>query len=71
VRAKAVRERLKRYQGCGKLPLDELEALAQSVGMIGLVFGFLRPLVLGHDRLHAKKMAAVLARVLLRGVDFA
>ena len=71
VRAKAVRERLKHYRVCDKLPREELEALAQAVGLIGLVFGFLRPLVLGHDRLHAKEMASVLAKVLIRGVDFA
>jgi len=71
VRAQAVLERLKHYRVCGKLPREELEALAQSVGLIGLVFGFLRPTVLGHDRLRAKKMAAVLAKVLVRGVDLA
>lgn len=71
VRAQAILGRLKHYRACAKLPQEELEALAQSVGLIGLVFGFLRPLVLGHDRLRAKKMAAVLAKVLVRGVDSA
>ncbi len=71
VRAQAILARLMHYRACAKFPREELEALAQSVGLIGLVFGFLRPLVLGHDRLRAKKMAAVLAKVLIRGIDFA
>ena len=71
VRAKAVRERLKHYRAGGELPREQLEALAQAVGLIGLVFGFLRPLVLGHDRLRAKNMSAVLAKVLIRGINFA
>jgi len=71
IRAKAVRARLKHYQVCSELPGEDLEALAQAVGVIGLVFGFLRPLVLGHDRVHAKEMAAVLAKVLVHGIDFA
>jgi AcrR family transcriptional regulator len=71
VPAKAVVKRLKQYRVCGKLPQEELEALAQSVGVIGLVFGFLRPVVLGNDRVRAKKMAAVLAKALIRGFDFA
>ncbi|MGA8153626.1 MAG: helix-turn-helix domain-containing protein [Terriglobales bacterium] len=69
VRAKAIRERLKQYPVWQKLPAGELEALAQSVGMLGLVFGFLRPLVLGHERVRAKEMAAVLAKVLVRGIN--
>jgi AcrR family transcriptional regulator len=69
VRAKAILERLKRYPSCSTLARDELEALAQSVGMLGLVFGFMRPLVLGQDRAQAKRMAMTLARMLVRSVD--
>jgi len=68
VRAKVVLERLKQFHACARLPEDELTALAQSVGVIGIVFGFLRPLILGHDRLRAKEMAGVLAKILIRGV---
>lgn len=69
VRTPAIRERLRRYQPCLTLPQDELETLAQSVGMLGLIFGFMRPLVLGQDRLRAKQMAATIARILIRSVD--
>ena len=71
VRASAVRERLQHYPGFANLPEEELDALAQAVGLLGMLFGFLRPLVLGHDRLKAKKMASVFARALARGVGSA
>jgi AcrR family transcriptional regulator len=70
-RAKVILERLKRYTCCFKLPQRELEALAQSVGMLGLVFGFMRPVVLGQDRLSAKQMATTVAKILVRNVNFA
>ena len=69
VRAKAIRERLKRFTGCRRLPQEELEALAQAVGMLGLVFGFMRPLVLGQDRAQARRMAATVGKMLVRGID--
>lgn len=71
VRAKAIRERLKRSKGCDRVPQEELEALAQSVGVLGLVFGFMRPLVLGQDRLLAKKTATTVAKILVRSANFA
>ncbi len=67
-RAKAVMERLKRHRQCATLPQEDLEVLAQSVGMFGLVFGFMRPMVLGQDRAQARNMAAILASVLVRGL---
>jgi len=71
VRAKAVRERLQHFSSFANLPEEELEALAQAVGLLGMLFGILRPLVLGHDRLQAKKMAGVFARALVRGIGSA
>jgi TetR/AcrR family transcriptional regulator, regulator of cefoperazone and chloramphenicol sensitivity len=71
VRAKVIVERLRRYPGCFKLPREKLEALAQAVGMLGLVFGFMRPLVLGQDRFRAKQMAGTVAKMLVRSVNFA
>jgi AcrR family transcriptional regulator len=62
-RVKAISERLKRYESCATLPHDAMEALAQAVGMLGLVFGFVRPVLLGQDRLRARKMATTVARV--------
>jgi hypothetical protein len=34
--------------------------------MLSLVFGFVWPALLGHDRLRAKKMAATVAKILVR-----
>jgi AcrR family transcriptional regulator len=65
VRAKAISERLKHYESCITLPQEAMEALAQSVGMLGLVFGFVRPVLLGQDRLRAKKMATTVAKIFL------
>jgi AcrR family transcriptional regulator len=65
-RTKAVRERLKRHRQCAGLSQEELEILAQSVGLFGFVFGFMRPVVLGQDRAQARKMAAALAAMLVR-----
>lgn len=67
-RTKAVMERLKRYRQCARLPQEELEVLARSVGVFGLVFGFMRPVVLGQDRTQAREMAATLGAMLVRGL---
>jgi TetR/AcrR family transcriptional regulator, regulator of cefoperazone and chloramphenicol sensitivity len=64
-RAKAISERLKHHESCVTLTQDAMEALAQTVEMLGLVFGFVRPVLLGHDRLRAKKMAATVAKILM------
>jgi TetR/AcrR family transcriptional regulator, regulator of cefoperazone and chloramphenicol sensitivity len=65
VRAKAITERLKLYESCVNLSHDAMEVLTQAVGMLGLVFGFVRPVLLGHDRLRARKMAATVAKILV------
>jgi AcrR family transcriptional regulator len=65
VRGKAIAERLKYYASRPTLPQDTIEALAQAVGMLGLVFGFVRPVLLGQDHLRAKKMASTVARILV------
>jgi AcrR family transcriptional regulator len=64
-RAKAISERLKSYESCVTLTQDSVDALAQAVGMLGLVFGFVRPVLLGHEFRGAKKMAATVARILI------
>ena len=65
VRGKAISERLKRYESCVTLSQDAIEVLAQAVGMLGLVFGFVRPVLLGQDRFRAKKMASTVAKILV------
>ncbi len=62
-RFKAISKRLKQYESCACRSQEAMEALAQTVGMLGLVFGFVRPVLLGQDRLRSKKMATTVARV--------
>jgi AcrR family transcriptional regulator len=65
VRAKAITERLKHYESRIELSQDAIEAFTQAVGMLGLVFGFVRPVLLGHDPVGAKKMAVTVAKILV------
>jgi len=67
-RAKAIRDRLIRFEECRALPQNEIDALAHSVGVIGFMFGFMRPVVLGHDREQARQTALTVARMLARGL---
>jgi AcrR family transcriptional regulator len=65
VRSEAILVRLKKYKSCVALPQDAVEILAHSVGALGLLFGFVRPVLLGQDRLRAKKMATTVAKLLV------
>lgn len=65
VHAKSITERLKHCESDVTLSQDAIEAFSQTVGMLGLVFGFVRPVLLGHDRLGAKKMAVTFAKILV------
>ena len=62
---KTISDRLKHYESCRKMPADAVEVLTQAVGMLGLVFGFVRPVLLRQDRSRAKKMAAAVAKILV------
>lgn len=68
VRADAIRERLSRYNCYLTLPREQVLALSQAVGMLGIIFGFMRPIVLGEDRLRAKKQAITTAKMLLESI---
>lgn len=61
-RLKAISERLKHCESSPTLSQDAREALAQAVGMLGLVFGFVRPVLLGQGRVRERKMATAMAR---------
>jgi AcrR family transcriptional regulator len=65
-RGETIAARLKQYRECSHLPPEELRALAESVGAIGFMFGFMRPVVLGQDRVRAKKLAITLGKLLAR-----
>jgi AcrR family transcriptional regulator len=65
-RTAIILERLKRFQSSRRFSEEEIEALAQSVGALAMVFGFMRPVVLGQDRERARKIAQTIARILVR-----
>ena len=67
-RATAIADRLRCYPECQNLTEPELQALADSVGLLGFIYGFMRPVVLGDDRSRAKQTALILAKMLVRGL---
>lgn len=68
-RAKAIAERLRKFKECGSMTKEELEALGHFIGVMGFMFGFMRPVVLRHDRSRARKTAATIASILARGLE--
>jgi AcrR family transcriptional regulator len=67
----AVAERLRRYPKYAALPAEDIEVLAQSVAILGLIFGFMRPVVLRQDREVARSAASKFAKVLTRAATSA
>jgi TetR/AcrR family transcriptional regulator, regulator of cefoperazone and chloramphenicol sensitivity len=62
-------QRLKHFRQSHPLSHEEMEGLAQSIKTIGLVFGFMRPVLLQQDRRVARKMATTIAKIIGRGVS--
>jgi AcrR family transcriptional regulator len=67
-RPKAIATRFLRFKNQRGLSNGEVESLAQCVGMLGFAFGFVRPVVLGQNRIHARKTANLIAKMLVRGL---
>jgi AcrR family transcriptional regulator len=67
-RARLIRERLLKFQECRNLSKAEQDALAHFVGVIGFMFGFMRPVSLGHDRARARRMAKTMASLIVRSL---
>jgi len=66
-RSEVIATRLRRYRPCVNMEPAKLEALAQSVGVLGMIFGFMRPVLLGQDRDVAKKIGITHAKMLIGG----
>jgi AcrR family transcriptional regulator len=64
---KAILERLQRHSGSRGMPAADVEALAQLIGAVGFVFGFMRPVVMRHNREHSRETANTIARILVPG----
>jgi len=67
-RARLIRERLRKYKACRNFSKAELDALAHFVGVVGFMFGFMRPVSLGHDRARARRMAETMATLMVRAL---
>jgi TetR/AcrR family transcriptional regulator, regulator of cefoperazone and chloramphenicol sensitivity len=65
----AIVQRLKHFKQRRPMSDEEMEGLAQSIKTIGLVFGFMRPVLLQQDRRVARRMATTIAKMIGRGVS--
>jgi len=63
-----IRERLKAACNGKSMADSEIEALTQFIGNMGFMLGFLRPVILGDERIHAKALASTTAALLARGL---
>jgi AcrR family transcriptional regulator len=63
-RAHALVHRLVKIRDKSALSHTELETLAHFIGVLGFVFGFFRPAVLGGDRAQAREIGLGIARML-------
>src|SRR5713101_4551744 len=62
--AKAIGERLRHYQRCGVVAKnEEIDALANALGVLGFTLGFMCPVVFGFDRKGTKKLAITVAKI--------
>jgi TetR/AcrR family transcriptional regulator, regulator of cefoperazone and chloramphenicol sensitivity len=68
-RARAIIERLRNYPQSRSLPAQELEALAHFISITSFMFGFMRPAVLHQDREKTKKMAIMMAQMMVRNFE--
>jgi AcrR family transcriptional regulator len=68
-RARAIGARLKKFRECQELPEAELDALVQSVSVIGFMFGFMRPAVLRQERKTSARTAYAIAKLLVRSLS--
>ncbi len=68
-RAKVISKRLRRFPQGRQLTADELEAISHFVGVVGFMFGYMRPMVLRQDRRRARKTALSITGLLLRSVQ--
>ena len=66
-RAKTIAERLKAVCKTKSVPEENLEVLSHLIGILGFVFGYMRPVVLRDDPAKTRALAIATARMLVRG----
>lgn len=62
-------QRFKRFKECEHLSRRQLEAFADFIGIVGFMYGFIRPAVLGDNRSHSHGVALILAKMLICGIS--
>ncbi len=67
-RLKAVAERLKRFDRRKSFSEQDRQALAHFIGVMGFMFGFVAPVILGDDLEDARKVALTITRMLARSL---
>ena len=66
-RAQAISKRLRQFAESRALSQRKLDAVAHFVGVVTFMFGFLQPVVLGHDRRDARELALSITKTFVRG----
>jgi AcrR family transcriptional regulator len=68
-RAEVIAKRLKRFDESRRLSPEQLQALADFVGITAFIFGYMRPAVLRQDRKNSKKTALAITDLLIRSLN--
>jgi AcrR family transcriptional regulator len=68
-RAEVISKRLKRFDESRRLSAEQLQAVADFVGVTAFIFGYMRPAVLRQDRKHSKKTALAITDLLIRSLN--
>lgn len=67
-RTTVMMERLRRYEKGRNLPEEELRAIAEAIGCLGFVFGFMDPTARVEDPVRARQTALTIGRILGRSL---
>jgi AcrR family transcriptional regulator len=64
----AIADRLKQFPQCKVLTAEGTEALAEFIKVLGMIYGFMHPMVLRRDRRRARRTAATIAKIVARNL---
>ncbi len=67
-RAQDIAARLRKLEECRGRSSREIESMAYFVGLVGFMFGFMHPAVLGDGRSHSRQVAMSITETFVRGL---
>jgi TetR/AcrR family transcriptional regulator, regulator of cefoperazone and chloramphenicol sensitivity len=67
-RAETISQRLKAACRGKEISGQDLEVVSHFIGIMGFIFGYMRPVILGDDRAKARELATATAKMLVRGL---